>query len=65
MNFTFSDNEIQQIVNTLAQRPYGEVFELMNNIQRQAAQAATQRPQLVGNQQMERPPAATEGQVNG
>jgi hypothetical protein len=38
MNFTFTDNEIQQIVNTLAQRPYGEVFELMNNIQRQAAQ---------------------------
>jgi hypothetical protein len=44
MNFTFTDNEIQQIVNTLAQRPYGEVFELMNNIQRQAALA--RQPQL-------------------
>jgi hypothetical protein len=44
MKFDFTDNEIQQIVNTLAQRPYGEVFELMNNIQRQAAQA--KQPQL-------------------
>jgi hypothetical protein len=44
MKFDFTDAEIQQIVNTLAQRPYGEVFELMNNIQRQAAQQ--KQPQL-------------------
>jgi hypothetical protein len=50
MNFTFTDNEIQQIVNTLAQRPYGEVFELMNNIQRQAAQQKQPQLQAVESQ---------------
>ncbi|HEY6509743.1 MAG TPA: hypothetical protein VIY56_17090 [Vicinamibacterales bacterium] len=47
MNFTFTDEEIQLIVNVLAQRPYGEVFNLMNNIQRQAAQQKQPQPQLV------------------
>ena len=47
MTFDFTDQEIQYLVNTLAQRPYAEVFELMNNIQRQAAQHKQPAPQLV------------------
>ncbi len=47
MTIDFDDNQLQYIVNTLAQRPYGEVFELMNSIQRQVAQARSPQPQLV------------------
>lgn len=64
MTFDFDDNQTQYIVNALAQRPYGEVFELMGSIQRQAATQQQQRMQLVGEQRPG-PPAATEGQVNG
>ena len=48
MTLDFTDQQISYIVNALAQRPYGEVFELMQDIQRQAA-AQQQRtgPQLV------------------
>jgi hypothetical protein len=42
MNFEFDEQQIQYVVNTLAQRPYAEVFDLMNNIQRQAAQQRQQ-----------------------
>jgi hypothetical protein len=44
MTLEFNDQQIQYIVNALAARPYAEVFELMNDIQRQAAQA--RQPQL-------------------
>jgi hypothetical protein len=44
MTLEFTDQQIQYIVNALAARPYAEVFELMNDIQRQAAQA--RQPQL-------------------
>jgi hypothetical protein len=47
MTFDFDDAQIQYIVNTLAQRPYAEVFELMGNIQRQAATAQQQKLQAV------------------
>jgi hypothetical protein len=48
MTFDFNDQQINLIVNTLAQRPYAEVFELMANIQRQAAnQQPHTGPQLV------------------
>ena len=45
MNFEFTDTQINQIVQTLAQRPYAEVFDLLAHIQRQAVQQ--QKPQLV------------------
>jgi len=38
MKFEFSEQQIQQIVNILAGRPYGEVYDLINNIQQQASQ---------------------------
>jgi hypothetical protein len=48
MKFEFTDTQINQIVQTLAQRPYAEVFDLMNHIQRQAAAQGPQTgPQLV------------------
>ena len=50
MTLDFTDQQIGYIVNALAQRPYGEVFELMQEIQRQAAQQTGQaRPQAVGD----------------
>lgn len=59
MKFDFKDHQINQIVQTLAQRPYGEVFELINDIQRQAAQQQPQTgPQLVP---MTPPPAEGTG----
>ncbi len=52
MNFEFNDAQINQIVQTLAQRPYAEVFDLMNNIQRQVVQQQQPTgPQLVPPQQ--------------
>jgi len=47
MKFEFTDTQINQIVQTLAQRPYAEVFDLLNHIQRQAAQQQQPGPQLV------------------
>ncbi len=47
MTIDFDDTQLQYLVNTLATRPYGEVFELMNSIQRQVAQARQPAPQLV------------------
>jgi hypothetical protein len=47
MNFEFDDQQAQYIVNALAQRPYGEVFELMGSIQRQVATQQQQRLQAV------------------
>jgi hypothetical protein len=47
MTFEFDDQQTQYIVNTLAARPYGEVFELMGSIQRQAATQQQQRLQSV------------------
>lgn len=50
MTFTFSDQQVQYIVNVLGQRPLAEAIELWTEIQRQAAQQAqAQRagPQLV------------------
>jgi hypothetical protein len=47
MTLDFDDTQIQLIVNVLAQRPYGEVFELMNHIQRQVAAAQQQKLQAV------------------
>ena len=44
MNFEFDDQQINMIVNALAQRPYAEVYEMMNNIQRQVMSA--KQPQL-------------------
>jgi hypothetical protein len=50
MKIEFTDNEIQLVVNVLAQRPYAEVFELMANIQRQAAQQKQPQLQAVESQ---------------
>ena len=47
MTFTFDEQQIQHIVNVLAQRPFAEVHELMNNIQRQAAQQQQAQLQAV------------------
>lgn len=47
MTFEFDDAQIQYLVNALAQRPYGEVFELMGSIQRQAATQQQQKLQAV------------------
>lgn len=44
MILNLPDQQIGQIVNILATRPYAEVFELINEIQRQAA--LSQRPGL-------------------
>jgi hypothetical protein len=44
MTFEFDDQQINMIVNALAQRPYAEVYEMMNNIQRQVMSA--KQPQL-------------------
>ena len=56
MTFEFDDNQTQYIVNTLAQRPFAEVHELMALIQRQAAnQPPRTAPQLVPVQ----PPTGT------
>lgn len=38
MNFHFEQAQIEQILNILALRPYNEVFQIINNIQQQAAQ---------------------------
>lgn len=54
MKFDFTDQQINHIVQVLSQRPYSEVFELMNNIQRQAIMQSQPGPQLVS-------PAAPEG----
>lgn len=35
-NFTLTNNQINIIMNALANRPYGEVFELIGEIQKQA-----------------------------
>lgn len=35
-NFTLTNNQINIIMNALANRPYGEVFELIAEIQKQA-----------------------------
>lgn len=35
-NFTLTENQISIIMNALASRPYGEVFELIAEIQKQA-----------------------------
>lgn len=50
MTFEFDDSQINMIVNALAQRPYGEVYELMANIQRQVTQLKQPAPQLVPGQ---------------
>lgn len=51
MKFEFTDPQINQIVQTLAQRPYAEVFDLIQLIQRQAAQQLQSGPQLVSPQE--------------
>lgn len=35
-NFTLTENQTNIIMNALASRPYGEVFELIAEIQKQA-----------------------------
>ena len=50
MTFDFTDQQINLIVNVLAQRPFAEVHELMANIQQQAANQPAARPQLVPQQ---------------
>ncbi len=52
MTLEFDDTQLQYLVNTLAQRPYGEVYELINSIQRQVAQARQPQPQLVQEPQV-------------
>jgi hypothetical protein len=42
MTFEFTEQQVAQIMQTLAQRPYGEVFDLIATIQRQAQQQAQQ-----------------------
>jgi hypothetical protein len=59
MTIDFDDNQLQYLVNTLAQRPYGEVFEIINSIQRQVAQA--RQPQL----QAVQPPGPTQQELVG
>lgn len=36
LNFTFTADETNVIMNALASQPYGQVVKLINNIQRQA-----------------------------
>ena len=43
MTFTFTDPQLQYIVNTLVQRPYAEVFELIGTIQQQVQQQQQQK----------------------
>jgi len=48
MTFEFTEQQVAQIMQTLAQRPYGEVFDLIATIQRQVQQQAQggQAPRL-------------------
>lgn len=56
MNFEFTEPQINYIVHALAARPFGEVCELITDIQRQAAQQSGQaRPQPVEEAQQLRP----------
>lgn len=46
MTIDFTEQQLAQVLQTLAQRPYAEVFDLMQHIQRQAqAQVAQQGSQ--------------------
>jgi hypothetical protein len=48
MTLEFTEQQVAQIMQTLAQRPYAEVFDLIATIQRQAqAQQQPQRGQVV------------------
>ena len=38
MNITFTEQELNIVLNALAQRPFAEVFQLVNKIQEQAQQ---------------------------
>lgn len=47
MNLDLDDNQLTLVVNALAQRPWGEVRELMNSIERQVVKQQQQPLQAV------------------
>lgn len=56
MNFEFTEPQINYIAHALSLRPFAEVVELINEIQRQASQQSGQaRPQPVEDAHQLRP----------
>ena len=44
LNFTFTTEEINVVMNALGAQPYTQVFQLVNNIQNQAQSQLTAAP---------------------